>query len=129
MSTVGFAKGVSRTVSPRFFFFSEKETERKQGENGKKTRRKRKKTEEKTRKKTEENGRKRKENKEKTKKNRRKKRKENGKNRKRHRSGDPFCETPNVNRKPKIGVKPFLVQKFEVGEILFEKSLKTSENP
>ena len=113
----GFAKGVSRTVSPRFFF--EKRT--------KKNGRKRKKTEEngkkqKEKEKTEENGKngkkekigtrknskngtKRKETEKKRKKTERKqgktekngrKRKKNGKNRKRHRSGDPFCETPTL---------------------------------
>ena len=53
-----------------FFFFSENEMEKTE-ENGKKT---------------EENGKK------------RKKTEENGKNQKRHRSGDPFCETPIFRR-------------------------------
>ena len=51
----GFAKGVSRTVSPRFLLKMKRKKK-----NGKK----------------------------------RKKTEKNGKNRKRHRSGDPFCETP-----------------------------------
>ena len=74
----GFRKrGLANGVFP---FFSENEKEQTE-ENGKKT---------------EENGRKRKENKEKTEKTEEngRKRKKKGKNRKRHRSGDPFCETP-----------------------------------
>ena len=72
-ATRGFAKGVSRAVSPRFFFFSENETEKTEETEKRKT--------------TEKNGKK------------RKKTEENGKNQKRHRSGDPFCETPNNSLK------------------------------
>ena len=69
--TRGFAKGVSRTVSPRFF--SENETEKKNGKKRKKTEKNGKKRNK--RKTTEKNGRKQKENTEKTEENGRKRKK------------------------------------------------------
>ena len=89
-------RGLANCVSPFFVWKwngkkKRKETEKaeKNGRNGNK----RKETErKKTEKKTEENGKKtRKKRKEK-----RKKTKKKGKNRKRHRSGDPFCDSPII---------------------------------
>ena len=101
-SCLTISSGVSQQGSrerclPVSFFFLKMKRKQKR----KKTERNGKKTEEngKKWKKTEENGKKRKKTERKHRKNgkkgrKRKKTEKNGKNRKRHRSGDPFCETP-----------------------------------